>query len=208
MDEAIPAWRKVSGATLKTCPEKMMPAVHTIVILFLALAAGCAAIKEEAPPSVMAQTGSLIVDPSLVRPNQGGAVASEPPGSEAKEEATVTLAPPPAGPREPVMTGDKAKVSASPVAIEQPRKNGDPLPVAKTLEPPLDVAALKARLRDTTAIGVFTKLALKNQMDDLLVLKVLSLVQDSDPSLARTISGSREAIWAILANAEKFKAAT
>lgn len=210
-----------------------MPAVHTIVILFLALAAGCAAIKEEAPPSVMAQTGSLIVDPSLVRPNQDGAVASEPPGSEAKEEATVTLAPPPAGPREPVMTGDKAKVSASPMAIEQPRKNGDPLPVAKTLEPPLDVAALKARLRDTTAIGVFTKLALKNQMDDLLnqfrayyqggqktsvaslrqpydmlVLKVLSLVQDSDPSLARTISGSREAIWAILANAEKFKAAT
>jgi hypothetical protein len=88
---------------------------------------------------------------------------------------------------------------------------------------------LTARLRDTNAIGVFTKLALKNQVDDLmkqfrahhqggqkssvaslrqpydmLVLKVLSVVQDNDPALARTISGSREAIWGILADPEKF----
>ena len=208
----------------------------------------------------MAQTGSLIVDPSLVGPNRDGAVAAEPPRSEAKEEATVAFAPPPAGPRQPVMTGMRssesnrwpvapppsksqsaakaappptkapAKVAASPPAIEQPRKNEDPPPVAKTLEPPLDVAALTARLRDTNAIGVFTKLALKNQMDDLLkqfrahyqggqktsvaslrqpydmlVLKVLSVVQDSDPSLARTISGSREAIWGILADRGKIQ---
>ena len=95
------------------------------------------------------------------------------------------------------------------------------------------MAALKARLRDTDAIGVFTKLALKNQVDDLLkqfraqyqsspqpdvtalrqpynmlVLKVLALVQDSDPSLARTISASREAIWGILADRDKFNSAT
>ena len=95
------------------------------------------------------------------------------------------------------------------------------------------MAALKARLRDTDAIGVFTKLALKNQVDDLLkqfraqyqsapqpdvtalrqpynmlVLKVLTLLQDSDPPLARTISASREAIWGILADREKFNAAT
>jgi hypothetical protein len=42
----------------------------------------------------------------------------------------------------------------------------------------------------------------------MLVLKVLSLVQDGDPSLARTISGSREAIWAILADPEKFNSVT
>jgi hypothetical protein len=94
------------------------------------------------------------------------------------------------------------------------------------------VAGLTTRLRDTDAIGVFTKLALKNQVDDLLeqfrsyhddgqktgvaslrqpynmlVLKVLSLVQDKDPSLARTISGSREAIWGILVDPRKFHAA-
>jgi hypothetical protein len=39
----------------------------------------------------------------------------------------------------------------------------------------------------------------------MLVLKVLALLQDGDPSLARTISGSREAIWNILADPEQFK---
>ena len=103
-------------------------------------------------------------------------------------------------------------------------------PAAKTPEPPLNVAALKTRLRETHAIGVFAKLALSNQMDDLvqefrshhlgarnstvaslrqrydlLVLKVLALIQDGDPLLARTIAGSREAIWSILADPEQFK---
>ena len=40
-------------------------------------------------------------------------------------------------------------------------------PVVRPPEP-LDVAALKLRLRETSAIGVFTKLALSNQMDDLV----------------------------------------
>ena len=100
-------------------------------------------------------------------------------------------------------------------------------------EAPLDASALKSRLRDSNAIGVVTRLALKNQVDDLLeqfrahhrsgqgsgvatlrqpynmlVLKVLSIVQDGDPSLAYTIARSREAIWGILADPEKFKSAT
>ncbi len=103
-------------------------------------------------------------------------------------------------------------------------------PDVRQAEPPLDVAALKLRLRETGAIGLFTKLALSNQMDDLiqqfrshhlgehkssvatlrqayelLVLKVLALLQDGDPPLARTIAESREAIWSILADPEKFK---
>jgi hypothetical protein len=95
--------------------------------------------------------------------------------------------------------------------------------------PPLDLTALKQRLRETSAIGVFTKLALKNQVDDLLdkfrafyrgqvkltlpelrqsyellVQKVLALLQDSDPPLAREIVASREAIWGLLADPQKF----
>lgn len=242
----------------------MMPAVRVLGILVFALAAGCAGEIKEAPPRVMAQAGPLIVDPSLVGSNQGGAIAAEPPRSEATEKATVALAPPLAGPRQPVMTGDEAiriepvagapappskslgavkaarplveapaTVSATALAIEPPRKIEEPPPVAKKLEPPLDVTALTARLRDTHAIGVFTKLALKNQVDDLLkqfrahyqsgqkasvaplrqpydmlILKVLSLVQDGDPSLARTIAGSREAIWGILADPQKFSSVT
>lgn len=95
----------------------------------------------------------------------------------------------------------------------------------------LDLPALELRLRETKAIGVFTKLTLKNQVDDLLqrfhlyhdghgdvkleqlrqsydllLLKVLSLLQDKDAALARAISASREAIWSILVDPKKFAA--
>ncbi len=74
-----------------------------------------------------------------------------------------------------------------------------------------------------------TKLALKNQVDDLLdefrafyqgkkkttlgelrrsydllMLKVLALLQDADPSLSKEIANSREAIWGILADPNQF----
>ncbi len=74
-----------------------------------------------------------------------------------------------------------------------------------------------------------TKITLKNQVDDLLdkfrayyqgklraslaelrqpyetlLLKVLSLLQDSDPALASDIIASREAIWGILSDPKKF----
>ena len=94
--------------------------------------------------------------------------------------------------------------------------------------PPLDLVSLEARLRATTAIGVFTKLSLKNQVSDLLgqfktfhhggvpalarlrqeydllLLKVLSLLQDKDASLASAISASRESLWGILADPVQF----
>lgn len=113
-----------------------------------------------------------------------------------------------------------------------PRPPAPPPVVAKQAAPPLDLATLEVRLRDTRAIGVLTKLSLKNQVDDLLdkfrayykrqakttlaelrrpydmlLLKVLSLLQDSDPPLARDIVASREAIWGILADPEKFNEA-
>ena len=234
----------------------MNSAIRTIGILCFVLAAGCAGVQE-APPSVMA--GPLIVDPSLDVPKPDRSVATVPLRSEAIQTDVAVAPPPAephqtamtgdevignepvaGAPAPPAKTPGAAKavlppartpakVSASPKPVEQSRKNEDPPPPARKLEPPLDVAALKARLRDTNAIGVFTKLALKNQVDDLLqrfrshylsgqktgvaalrqpydmlVLKVLALIQDSDPSLARTISGSREAIWGILADREKF----
>ena len=197
-----------------------MPAVRAIGILFIALAAGCAGVSQ-APPGVAAHPAPLIVDPSLLVTHRGAAVAVAPSRPAVKQETTRAIAPPTA----------PAKVSATPPAIAPLRKNEDSRPVARTPEPSLDVAALKARLRDTDAIGVFSKLALKNQVDDLLqqfrthhqsgqkagvaslrqpydmlVLKVLALLQDGDPSLARTISGSREAIWGILADPQKFNA--
>lgn len=88
---------------------------------------------------------------------------------------------------------------------------------------------MEQRLRDTHAIGVFTKLSLKNQVDDLLsqfrayhggrqpptltdlrqqyellLLKVVTLLQGGDAPLASAVSSSREAIWSILADPRKF----
>src|SRR5690606_27215504 len=95
----------------------------------------------------------------------------------------------------------------------------------------LDLEALEKRLRETNAIGVFTKLALKNQVDDLLdrfrayhdggvesalaeleqayellLMKTMIAGQDGDPNLASAISSSRDAIWSILTDRDKFAA--
>ena len=94
---------------------------------------------------------------------------------------------------------------------------------------PLNLNALIQQLRDTRAIGIFTKLSLKNQVDDLLsefrtfyqgesqltltqlrqdyevlLLKVVSVLQDGDPSLAQQVNASREAIWGVLSDPTKF----
>jgi hypothetical protein len=105
-------------------------------------------------------------------------------------------------------------------------------PSAKTgaAPAPLDLSLLAQRLRDTRAIGVFTKLSLKNQLDDLLatvrdyhngqgnatlqdakqrydvlISKAVGLLQSGDPVLASSIRGSREAIWTLLADRDQFQ---
>jgi len=143
--------------------------------------------------------------------------------------------PPPSTPVPPPIVGVPPATAAPPQAL--PKKPKPSLPTAPpapasapaATQATLDLASLQQRLRDTRAIGVFTKLSLKNQVDDLLdefrelykqpktrptplmrqhfdllLLKVLTLLQDSDPALAAAISSSKEAIWGILADPEKF----
>lgn len=162
-------------------------------ILLVALASGCAGTKEPARDSVQAFA------------------AAPQPAAAARAAA-------------------KAILPAA--SVPPPEKHEVPAIATVKVEPPLDIAALKAKLRDTAAIGMMTKLALRNQVDDLLqqfrahyldgrgslsalrppfdalVMKVLSLLHDADPSLARAISRSREAIWEVLSNREKFNAAS
>ncbi len=163
-------------------------------------------------------TGCVVVDRT---PSQTGVIQNE---ALAVESANAP-ATPPATPS----TGGIAKTPAE-VPAEPPRKKPNTSASPDKQAPPsLDIAALEKRLRETPAIGTFTKIALKNQVDDLLnqfrayyqgraktslaelrqpydllLLKVLSLLQDSDPVLARTILASREAIWGILADRAKF----
>lgn len=96
----------------------------------------------------------------------------------------------------------------------------------------LDFSSLVTRLRKTKAINLRTKVAVKNESDDLLeqarayhaqtgettlselrrsydslFQELHSLLEDADPPLARDIDRSRAAIWEILADPRKFYAA-
>ncbi|HEX9473988.1 MAG TPA: hypothetical protein VF931_07350 [Steroidobacteraceae bacterium] len=148
-----------------------------------------------------------------------------------------------AGSGKPADAPAPVKPPAAPRSAPAPKATAppqSPAPVpppaaAVAASPPaaLNLASLEQRLRDTRAIGVFTKLSLKNQVDDLLdqfralyrgqvaiplaalrqrfdllMLKVLSLLQDSDPPLANDIVASREAIWGILRDPAKFATIT
>jgi hypothetical protein len=165
--------------------------------------------------------------------------------NESGGDVKVSPSPPPVEPpAPPPPTASPSKVPSQATATSAtkskppsaPRDSGNASSAAKAppaaqaaQAPALDVASLEQRLKDTRAIGVFTKLSLKNQVDtllgqlrdfhsgklppslgelrqryDLLLMKVLSLLQDGDPSLAKAISGSREAIWDILSDPQKF----
>jgi hypothetical protein len=157
----------------------------------------------------------------VAEPAQAPAAAPKAPGVASTAKAAPPIAK--AAPKAP---------SAPAPAAQPPKKEAAPPETAKVQAPPLDLNSLETRLKETRAIGVLTKIALKNQVDDLLnqfrayyqgklkttlaelrkpydllVLKVLSLLQDSDPSLAAAIVASREAIWGILSDPVKFAAA-
>ena len=127
-----------------------------------------------------------------------------------------------------------APAVAEPAPAVQPQAEQQP-GAAETAAAPsasaLDLSALEQRLRDTRAIGLFTKLSLKNQVDDLLaqfrafyqgasgstlaelrqkyellLMRVVSLLQNGDPALAGAVLASRAAIWAVLSDPKKFAA--
>jgi hypothetical protein len=149
-----------------------------------------------------------------------GACSATPPPVVATKPAPPAATPAPAKPA--AATPPKAAPPAPPKAA--------PPVVAKAPQPaPLDIKTLEQRLKDTGAIGIMTKLSLKNQVDDLLgkfkafhagsrpptltdlrpayellLMKVLSLLQDSDKALANDINASRDAIWGILTDRQKF----
>jgi hypothetical protein len=140
-------------------------------------------------------------------------------------------APPPTTKTKPVTPSTPGTTAApAPGTPAAPGSNAR-APERTDTTPTLDLAALEKRLRDTSAIGLFTKLSLKNQVDDLLqqfrgyhnkqsttplnelrqryeslLNKVLGLLQSGDPDLAKAIAASREAIWGILIDPQKFAA--
>ena len=160
--------------------------------------------------------------PVAIEPARTAKPATVPRASAPTSASPAAPATPVAPPRSPPKPA--AVVEAVPAPAMQVAPKVVTAPAA-----PLDLNLLETRLRETKAIGVFTKLSLKNQVDDLLVmfrayhrrqsavtlvelrrnydmlmLKVLALLQDTDPTLARDIVRSRAAIWSILADPRKF----
>ena len=191
-----------------------------------------------APPTAPAAS---VATPPAVGPSSATPVGAE--GDVARNAPTVARIAAPASAIQPGSEGaatSKRATSHAPSTPSTAVQAGGPAPKQAIAGPaagkspadaPLDLAALEQRLRETHAIGVFTKLSLKNQVDDLLdqfranyrqngpppsstlrerydllILKVLSLLQDGDPSLAKTIGSSREAIWGILNDPAKLAA--
>lgn len=211
------------------------------ILLVVVQASGCTGVKSEppraetAPPREEKRTppATAPAEPAKPRPGEPPATTqpkpAEPPPRSAEQQPQArppAPAPKPAAPTPPKPGTPPAPKPATPPAPAQ-SAGAAPAPQQAAI---VDLTALEKRLRDTSAIGVFTKLSLKNQVDDLLerfrafhnggggatlaklresydllVMKVVSLLQDKDAPLARDVFSSRETLWNLLADPVKFK---
>jgi hypothetical protein len=196
-----------------------MGAARLVATALLVLVAGCATIAPPAPAPPTQPAAPPVTAPPTSQ-STAPPIAS-PPTSESPIKAATPVANAPA----------KSPAPPPATATATAKQESIAAPAAKPTAPPLNLTTLVERLKGTNAIGVLTKITLKNQVDDLLdefrayykgqlrtkladlrrsydmlVLKVLSLLQDSDPSLAAAIAASRDAIWGILSDPAKFAA--
>jgi Flp pilus assembly protein TadD len=197
----------------------VMRAATLVGLLLALLFAGCASV----PPATQgeqAESGAPL----------GGVVAG-PPADGTTTPATTGSTGKSATKAVPSGAKTRASIPASPASASQlPKKDSIAPELAKQkASPPFDLTSLELRLKETQAIGVLAKIALRNQVDDLLsqfrsfhqgklkttlaelrrpydllVVRLLSLLQDNDPSLASALVASREAIWGILSDPAKF----
>ena len=200
--------------------------VRAIVTSCVALLAACAA-QQATPPSTARSPGGTSPSTEIIASGKQEAAATVPstpaesrPQTEPKRESESKAKPPP-------VPKPHAKQEPKPETKPEPKPKPAPPTVAKQ-SAPLDLNSLEERLKETDAIGLLTKLSLKNQVDDLvgefrayhrgvrpptlaqlrpafelLLMKVLSLLQDKDPALAHDVGASRDAIWAVLTDPRK-----
>jgi hypothetical protein len=202
----------------------------------IAVLCGCA---EPLPRSTVA-TPTSEAPPTEVAPTPAPTPPTTPSGPIAanKTPDPTAAVPPPSKESGPIAPPSPAPAERTPPkAPPAPEESSPPpkppvaaaAPVQPPASPALDLAGLEQRLRDTHAIGVFTKLTLRNQVNDLLeefrefhdgkinvplaelrqryeqlLLKVITLLQDADGPLATAVSSSREAIWGVLVNPKTF----
>jgi hypothetical protein len=201
---------------------------YSAVIMLTVLSTGCMhETKPQTQPPPVAATPETAkapqtakATPATAKPPASTSKAKPAPATTAKTAPPSATKPQPATPQKQVASAAPSKQAAAPAPPKQ-----------AAAAPTLDVAALEARLKQTKAIGLMTKLSLKNKVDDLLdqfrqhhagrpmptvselrrsydllMMKVLSLLQDRDQQLASDILSSRERIWGLLADAKSFAA--
>jgi hypothetical protein len=150
------------------------------------------------------------------------------------QDSPAAVPPPPSNstPDHPLAAVEQPVLAPAELATREPAP-GPELVTSQHASPPaaaaLDVTSLLTRLRKTKAINLRTKLAVKNESDELmerlrayhqqhgtatlaelrqsydsLFRKLHSLLKEDDPPLARDVDRSRAAIWAILADPVQF----
>jgi type IV secretory pathway VirB10-like protein len=184
--------------------------------LLAALAVGLALAACSGEPRGTEATPPPARQESAPTPEAGAPIppAAEPAPTPATRPATPKPAPRPA-PAE----------SAAPAPEVAPgtQARPEPEPAPGTAREPLDLDGLAQRLQQSHAIGVFTKLKLKNEFDDLLedlralregrsgatladlrerydllLMKVIALLDGRDTELSHDLLASRDEIWTSL----------
>lgn len=204
-------------------------AMAALLVLF-----GCAAPRPAPgarPPPAMQRPETITPEPApppAPTPPVPAPAPAQPAALTAAATPSASGATPGVQPSRPAPKPSASAAIQPKPATQAPPAAAKPAPGAPKT-PTLDLGSLEQRLKDTKAIGVFTKLSLKNQVDDLLgelrafhkgagktpaaalrqkydtlIVKVLTLLQDGDPQLASTIASSREALWGILMDPQKF----
>ena len=205
-------------------------------VLLLLLSAGCASVTPLQPH--VAATQPAVPQPAATKSADRPVAVATPEPAASQPVASQPVASQPAARPAATSAAPRGRAAGKPPLVKpvpQPVLK-DAAPIAPAIAAPrvaaaarpLDLDALKARLKATKAIGVFTKISLKNKVDDLvkqftehyqgkepplaqlrlsydlLMMKVLSLLQDKDQPLASEVVSSREAIWALLADEKTF----
>jgi len=208
---------------------------YSAVIVLMVLSTGCMRTKkpeaQPQPPPVAAkpeaakapQTAKAATPPAKTTSKAAPATTT------AKAASAKTTSKAAAATRSESSAKPGTSAKTVPPAAAKPKPAAPPKQAAAA--PTLDLDALEARLKQTKGIGLMTKLSLKNQVDDLLgefrnhysgkplptmaelrrsydllMMKVLSLLQDKDQQLASDILSSRERIWGMLADPKSFAA--
>jgi hypothetical protein len=207
---------------------------YSAVIMLTVLSTGCMhETKPQTQPPPVAATPETAKPPQTAKATPATA---KPPSPTSKAPATTTKAKP--APATTAKTAPSSATKPQPAPPKQaaaatpPKQATAPAPPKQAAAAPtLDLDGLEARLKQTKAIGLMTKLSLKNKVDDLLdqfrqhhagrpmptvselrrsydllMMKVLSLLQDHDQQLASDILSSRERIWGMLADPKSFAA--